>query len=39
MVLINTLIIELSLLKNENTLKELNRFEKIAEARNYFYKT
>jgi DNA-binding MurR/RpiR family transcriptional regulator len=37
MVLINTLIIALSLLNNENTLKELNRFEKIAGARNYFY--
>jgi DNA-binding MurR/RpiR family transcriptional regulator len=39
MVLINTLIIELSLLNNKKTLKELNRFEKIAEVRNYFYKT
>jgi DNA-binding MurR/RpiR family transcriptional regulator len=38
MVLINTLIIALSLLNKENTMRELNRFEKIAEAREFFYK-
>jgi len=38
MVLINTLIAELSLLNNEKTLKELDRFEKIAKLRDYFCK-
>jgi DNA-binding MurR/RpiR family transcriptional regulator len=38
MVLINTLIAELSMLNNEKTLKELDRFEKIAKLRNYFCK-
>ncbi len=39
MVVINTIVIELSLLNKQTTLNTLNRFEKLAENKNYFYRS